>query len=496
MTSRPERAWGAALAAAAFALALAGCVQPPPGRSGAEIRGSEAVVALVGEAREAMGEGDLAGAGRLLDEARALEPENPAVWVSIARLRFRGGEQIAAIEAADRALALDRAHGPALLMRAQLVRDAHGFRAARSWYEAALAADPGNPEIRLDHAATLGEGGEYRAMLAALERIDGDAAEGARAQFLRAVLAARAGDNVLARSLLARSGLVQENVPAALLLDGLIDLAQGNRDSAAAKLADLAGRQPGNARAADLHARALWQGRRDRELVDLHATRARRDDASPYLSMLVGRAYERLGERAAAAPFLERAAAGPSGEAALLASDDALPEPTARIRALLAAETKGQARSGAEALRARYPASSDVGALAGDVALATGDPAEALARYRDAALVRRSWPLAKKAIIAYRAVGDEDAAEVLLSRHVAGEPANAEALAMLAAASARREDWLRAKLLVDRAISLGGGSDPALLRLRARAAEALGEEGAARFEARAEALAPRGFANR
>jgi len=498
MTFRPDRPLGAAFwAVGAAAAALAGCAEAPPEASPVASVRSGASFALLAEAGQMMRAGDLAEAGRKLDEARALEPDNPAVWVAIARLRFRGGEQIAALEAVERALEFDPADGPALLMRAQLVRDAHGFRAARSWYEAALAADPGNPEIRIDYAATLGENGDYRAMLAALDGIGERQPEAARAHFLRAVLAARAGENVLARSLLARSGLAERDVPAAVLLDALIDLAQGNHDSAAAKLADLARRQPGNVRVAELHARALWLGRRDRELVDLYAGRARRPDASPYLSMLAGRALERLGERGEAAPFLERAASGPTREIALLGAEEALPEPTARMRALLASGDRQGARRAAETLRARLASSSDIAALAGDVALAAGDAKGALETYRDAVGVRRPWPLAKKAIHAYRMLGDEAAADRLLARHAAGEPNNAEALVMLAARSAQSEDWLRAKLLLDRAIALGAGNDPALLRLAAEAAGALGQQDkAGRLAARADTLAPRGFAAR
>lgn len=495
MTFRPDRALGAVLPAAL--LALAGCAEAAPETSKAAPSASASVLALVEEARAAMGRGDLAGAGRMLDEALSEEPDNPAVWVAIARLRFRGGEQIAAIDAADRALELDPVHGPALLMRAQLVRDAYGIGAARSWYEAALAADPDSAEIRVDLAATLGESGEYRAMLAALEGIGRDTAGDPRAHFLRAVLAARAGESVLARSLLDRSGLAESGVPAAMLLDALIDLAQGNHDSAAAKLAGLARRQPGNVRVAELHARALWLGRRDRELVDLLAERARRPDASPYLAMLVGRSLERLGERGEAAVFLERAYAGLSGGIASLAPGDELPGPTARIRSLLQSDNAQAARREALILRGRFATSSDIAALAGDGVLAAGDAAGALALYRDAVSVRRPWPLAKKAMHAYHMIGDEAAADSLLARHAAGEPHNAEALTMLAGRSGQSGDWLRAKLLLDRAIALGAGNDPALLRLRAEAAEALGDgEEAQLYAARAEAIAPRGFVPR
>ncbi|MEQ8412102.1 MAG: hypothetical protein RIB52_11145 [Erythrobacter sp.] len=495
MISRPERAVGAALIAAL--LVLASCGEAPADKAAQKPVGSEPFIALLEQARGEMASGELAEAGRLLDEARTVETDNPALWVAIARLRFRGGEQVAAVEAANRALQFGPAHGPALLMRAQLVRDAHGAAAARDWFEAALAADPANAAIRVEHAATLGESGDYRAMLVALDRVGETSPEARRAHLLRAVLAARAGEHVLARSLLARSELAEEGVPAALLLDALIDLSQGNHDSAAVTLGDLARRQPGNVRVAELHARALWLGQRNRELVDLYAPNARRADASAYLAMLVGRSLERLGQRDEAAPFLERAHTGPSGELALLAGNENLPEPTARLRARLASGDRRAAMREAETLRGRYETSSDIAALAGDVALAAGDAEGALALYRVAVSVRRPWPLAKKAIRAYRALGDEAAADRLLARHVAGEPNNAEALAMLAARSAQREDWLRVKLLIDRAIALGSGSDPALLRLRADAAEAVGEpDRAARFAARADALAPAGFVPR
>ncbi|NBC87921.1 MAG: hypothetical protein GVX90_00200, partial [Alphaproteobacteria bacterium] len=165
MISRPERAYGLGLLAGALALglplALAGCADAPGGTETQRPAGSEPIVSLLEQARGAMAADELAEAERLLDEAREIEADNPAVWVAIARLRFRGGEQIAAVAAADRALERDPAHGPALLMRAQLVRDAHGPAAARPWFEAALAADGANARIRTEYAATLGESGEY-----------------------------------------------------------------------------------------------------------------------------------------------------------------------------------------------------------------------------------------------------------------------------------------------------------------------------------------------
>jgi tetratricopeptide (TPR) repeat protein len=491
MTCMPDYARCGLAALLGSALALAGCGQAPPEDAQLRSLGSEPFAALIVEARSEMALGDLAEAGRLLDEARALEPENPALWVAIARLRFRGGEHLPALDAAEYALELDPDYAPALLMRAQLVRDAHGFVDALAWYDAAAEAGPNDPDILVDRAATLGEAGEYRAMLDAIRELDRVAPADNRGHFLRAVLAARAGEPVLARTFLQRSELSAAGVPSAMLLDALIDLAQGNEDSAASTLEQLHERQPGNVRVAELHARALWLGGRDRQLLDAYGESARAPDASPYLAMLAGRALERSGDRAAAAPLLERAVKSPSTEFATLSGNSDLPEPTARMRALLANGETAAALNYAAQLIEMLPGSSDIRGLAGDAALAAGRAEQALAAYRDAALVRRPWPLTRKAIAAYRQLGDEDAADVLLARHARGEPNNAEALLMLARRAAQRGDWSQAATILDRVIALGEGSDPGFLRLRANVARELGQDSVAQgFEEQARVLVP------
>jgi Tfp pilus assembly protein PilF len=112
--------------------------------------------------------------------------------------------------------------------------------------------------------------------------------------------------------------------------------------------------------------------------------------------------------------------------------------------------------------------------------LGARDPQAALAAYAQAAKVRRPWPLTRKAVLAYRAAGDPAAADALLARHVAGEPDAASARFALAERQAAIGEWGRTARLLDHAIALGAGHDPALLGLRTRAARALGKEAAAR----------------
>lgn len=111
--------------------------------------------------------------------------------------------------------------------------------------------------------------------------------------------------------------------------------------------------------------------------------------------------------------------------------------------------------------------------------------------------MRRSWPLTRKIINAYRSFGDDLAAEVLLARYIAGDPQNTDALFLLAEESAAKEDWLRVGVLLDTAIALGAGNDLEVLRLRSQAAQNLGEEqDAARFAAMLGELKPGEFLKR
>ncbi|MEM9500944.1 MAG: tetratricopeptide repeat protein [Pseudomonadota bacterium] len=476
----PKRARLRLTACAVASLALAGCDESEQSNGVDGVYGSADFMLLMEDARYEANRGNLAKAGELLDQARELAPENPGIWVDVARLRFRGGEHLLALEAADYALDLGPEYAPALLLRAQLVRDAYGMADAVPWFEAALRVNPENPELLAEYAATLGDLGRHREMLVAVRRLN-EVAEGhPQVFYLQSVLAARAGEPVLARSLLRRSGMVEREVPAAMLLDALIHVEQSNYDSAATMLETLAERQPGNVQVAELLARAWWLNGRDQELLERFGDRAGQAPGSPYLTLLVGRALERQGEREAAASLIERALADREVQWAVLGSSGdrrpSLPEPASQMRQLVDADNDSDARLLANELIERFSGSSDIHVLAGDAALARDDAEGALELYEVAARVRRPWPLTRKVIAAYREFGDDDAADALLIRHIAGEPRNAEALLMLAGRRALVEDWLRVVVLLDAAIALGAQNDPKLLEMRAAALARLGRD--------------------
>lgn len=471
-----------ALIALVMVGALAGCTGADDAPAAPALSPADpAFLKLLNEAHVAMADGALADAGRRLDEASAIAPDNPDLWVAIARLRYRGGEHLTAVDAAERALELGPRHAPALLMRALMIRDAHGFAAALPWFEAALAADPDGADVWAEYAATLGDAGRGRAMLLAVRKLAQIAPNDPRVFYLQAVLAARGGEFPLARSLLVRSDMAARGVPAAQLLDAVLSMEEGNPDSAAATLDALAQRQPANARVRELLARALFLSGRDAELADRFALNAKRAEASPYLMMLVARAHERLGDRASAAPLLARGLGNKKLKPLVLADRPGLPQPTAAARrAALAGDRAGALRQMA-GLRSRFPASADVASLAGDMMVEAGDPQNALAAYALSSKVRRPWPLTRKAVHAYRGSGDAAAADTLLARHVAGEPGGLTGVVELAHAEAARGEWVRSALLLDHAIRHGGGHDPALLSLRIKAARAMNRPADARY---------------
>src|SRR5690606_25709268 len=119
---------------------------------------------------------------------------------------------------------------------------------------------------------------------------------------------------------------------------------------------------------------------------------------------------EQLGDRLAAAHYLDRASVAENGNLSLLPPSaagslelfrwgeevESPPAMVAAIRQRLGQGDVAVARDLATRLEQRYPHSSDVQVLAGDVALAARDLSDALARYQKAATVRRDFSLVRR----------------------------------------------------------------------------------------------------
>lgn len=391
-------------------------------------------------------EGKLPQAGKAFDKALGMTPNDPLLWVDIARLRYVGGEHLLAVEAAERALQAGPDNPRAIELRAQLLHDSAGPVAAIPLFERGLEAAPDDLPLLTGYAAALGEAGRMADMLAIVRRITELDPRSPVPYYFQAVLAARAGKIDLARNLLNRNGNRLSEVPAAQLLQAALELEAGNSAMAVDMLERLDRNQPFNARVQLVFARALLAVDDHARLRQRFGPLVARPDASPYLLTVLGRSYERTGDRAAAAALLDRAA-----------TSSALPI-AARDRANLPAR----------------PGSFEGFVVAGDNALLKRANGDALAAYSRAAQVRfPEWLMLRAA---YAAGGGN--AVVLADRYLTAFPASLLAPRLVAGGAAQVGDWNRARLLLENADRrLGHGdvrllADLSLAQLRSGDAEA------------------------
>ncbi|MEO5597755.1 MAG: tetratricopeptide repeat protein [Novosphingobium sp.] len=438
-------------------------------------------------------EGNLPAAAKVLDKALALNPDNADVWVDVAQVRYRGGEQAQAVAAVDHALALNGESVRALLFRGLIVRDQFGLGPSLPWFEAGLLHQPGNAELLGDYAATLGELGRAREMLTVTRHMIQIGVDVPRAFFLQAVLAARAGDFKLSRALMNRTQDRLRDLPAAMLLQAVLDLHAGNANSAMETLDRLMARQPQNEPAGLLLARAMYAAGEQRALVDRFSGLAGKPGASAYLQTLVARALEDLGRRDEAARFLDRAAAvSPADLVPVLETEDiaalsaryrAAPRNAdaaiAYVRVLLDSGNLTEAGAVAIRLRNDFPGLAASQALVGDVQYRMGQFGAAAESYGRAAAVRLDDGLMPRLVLALARAGRRDKAAQVTMGYLAAHPGSRVAIRLAADYAASAGDWARARTLLEHLSNTGDACDVRLLSDLAYAQLRSGDAGGA-----------------
>jgi tetratricopeptide (TPR) repeat protein len=118
--------------------------------------------------------GDVRSAIALYQELLAQDPDFPEAHYSLGALFAGSGQLPLAIEQFEAAVRADRGYLQARLQLANTLRRARAFDRALAAYEGALAVDPRFADARLGYAVTLADAGRYKAARAAL-------AEGQRA---------------------------------------------------------------------------------------------------------------------------------------------------------------------------------------------------------------------------------------------------------------------------------------------------------------------------
>lgn len=376
-------------------------------------------------------EGRLPEAGQAYDKALAIAPNDPLLWVDIGRLRYIGREHVLALEASERALSAGPENPRAIELRAQLLNEQAGPVAAIPLYERGLRVAPDDLRLLSGYAAALGEAGRAVEMLRVVRRVNVLAPRSPMPLYFQAVLAARAGKIDLAKNLMDRVGNRLKDVPAATLLESALELEAGNSAIAVNALERLDRQQPFNQRVQLLYAKALLAVDDHMRLRQRFGHLADRPDASPYLLTLLGRSYERTGDRETAGMLLDRAA-------------------TANLEPL--------------PMRERPDFGTNFGSFesfvaAGDAALLQGGHEAAIMAYRQAAGLRYpEWLMLR---FAY-AVGGVEALS-MADRYLAAFPDSLLAPRLAAQAAVQNRDWHRASMLLANANRRQGLSDPRLL---------------------------------
>ncbi len=386
--------------------------------------------------------GDYAGAAREFGTALAITPDSAPLWTDIARFRLLTGERLGAIRASDQAVALDRENVDALVLKGMLVRDQYGLAASLAWFDKALAIDRFDLDAQLERAATLGDLGRTREMMAVTRAVQALDASNPRAFYLQASLAARARNFALADKLIDQVGGALDTLPGMMLLKGAVAYQLGNFGEAAEILTKLIEAQPNNVTARRLLAAAEWRaGNFDAVVASLDPIA---NGADSYVLTLLGRAYEAQGDRVTAAGYLDGAMWYRPG-AAIVAQAE-IDDPNAGSAAAKVAQARrmlatGHVRQGLDlalGLQRDNPGAPDAHMLAGDAWSMAGRGAQAVEAYRRAANLRFSEAVALRLVAALGRVGRMRDAVRVLDLFLSQNPLNVPARTLQA-------DWLMAR---------------------------------------------------
>ena len=433
--------------------------------------------------------GDTQLASTAFNRAMELDSNNPDLWVDIARFRADTGDQAGATNAVDKAVKLDPKNIRALQYRGELLRFQFGLGAALPWFERALEIDPNDVPLLMEYAATLGDMGRMTDMLVVARRIISLDGSNPRAFFMQAVLAARAGQYGLARRLMQQTGGVIDNVPAVLLVQGIIEHGEGNYNAAIDKFNRLVSIQPDNRQAQDLLARSLYLAGSASDAVDVLKPQVNRSGADPYALWLAGRALEAIDERGQAAAVLNRAAIHDSGRESAIMAEAPLSVLQAEaqrnandarivvpyIRALYDADNFDMAFTEAKRLQAGNPGVSDAHILVADVAAAMGNYDEALDALEQARSIRFSEPVMLRLVEVLRAKGEMQKSGETLAQYLSYNPSNIAGLRWMAYSHLETNSWATAAYILENLRKRIGDNDALIMAGLTEAYTGLGQ---------------------
>jgi cellulose synthase operon protein C len=442
--------------------------------------------------------GDTIAAEEVFNRAVKEAPKDSKLWTEIARFRLVIGNQGGAIEAADYALSLDPNNLRAIELRGRLVRSQFGMVAALPWFERALQVSPNDIPVLEEYGTTLGEAGRYRDMLTQARKIISLDSNNAKAFYMQAVIAARAGNYNLARRLIPRMGSSFGELPGPRLLSAIVEYQAGNWNIAADNFEKLVEQQPANLRLRTLLARAMHKAGNHQDAWDAIAPIVDRPDADNYTIILGGRILEALNERKPAAGRLERAVfsnvpkSRPLPEKQSLAGAASAAQRNPRsasavipyIRLLLASGNSAAAREQANRLLEGNGGVVEAQLVAGDVEMEAGSRTGAIAAYERARKISFTSPTMLRLVSAYRATENNTAASKTIQDYLEYNPNSLTAQRLWAYDLLDRNQYKEALPWLLRTRARLGYNDAILNANIARAYSGAGDNAAALREAR------------
>ncbi|MEE9433065.1 MAG: tetratricopeptide repeat protein [Sphingorhabdus sp.] len=452
-----------------------------------------------------MDKGELDNAGRAFDRALKLGQDDSMLWTDIGRFRLVSGNQKGAIEASDRAIKLNAENVRALEFRGRMTREQYGLATGLAWFERALAINADDVPTLEEYAATLGELGRNRDMLAQARKIISLDSKNGRAYYMQAVIAARAGDYGLAQRVLALAGSRINELPGALLLSGISEYQMGNFNKAIDIFKRLLDAQPHNIAARKFLARAMYKtGDAEGALEEIRPLAARAD-ADSYSLNLAGRAFEANGERDRAASGLDAASMPLIRLARPLddwLSDGGIADAARRnpnnahyvipyIRSLMRRGQLGVALLQAQRLRTKNPGVANAHLIEGDVLIDRRSVKSAIDAYNRSAAINFTEPVMLRLAEAYRQQNNGKAQRDLVTAFVANNPTSLPGLRLLAYYHLDDGNWNQAIAPLEYVLWKTGYNDSILLANLARAWSGSGDhEKAASYAAIAYRIDP------
>jgi tetratricopeptide (TPR) repeat protein len=306
---------------------------------------------------------------------------------------------------------------------------------------------------------------------------------------MQAVLAARAGQYGLAGRLMQQTGGKIDNVPAVLLVQGIIAHGEGNHNAAVDKFGRLVSIQPNNLQAQNLLARSLYLAGSAIDAIDVLKPQVNRGGTDPYGLWLAGRALEAIDERGQATGVLNRAAVHDAGrESAFVAAaplgvlqaeagrnpDDARAV-VPYIRALYDAGDYDTAFAEAKRLQQSNPGASAAHILVADVAAAMGKHDEALIALTHARSIRFSEPVMLRLVEVLRSRNAMQQSGEVLAQYLSHNPSNIAALRWMAYSHLETESWTVAAYILENLRKRIGDNDALILAGLTQAYTGLGE---------------------